>query len=119
MKRKDVPEILTGIVRGPPENAEVNQVPNHFAEIIRLSDAPVFKHRRNHRAKRLDGDLAQPFTQLLPCDMAALSQLPLPQLYRVIEAVPEKKVSIGMISWVGVSEHLHCFGEIEFVYVRS
>src|SRR5690606_3652920 len=72
---EDVDEVL-GRVLGPlDEHAAIHEREDQVAEVARRPHTPVLQHRSRHGAEALDREVADPFGQLAPADVARLRKL--------------------------------------------
>src|SRR5690606_37839119 len=72
---EDVGEVLGRILGLLDEDSAIDEGEDHVAEVPRRLYAPVLQHRSGHGAEALDREIADPFGQLAPADVARLRQL--------------------------------------------
>jgi Flp pilus assembly protein TadD len=116
MKRVRTSEVFERVAVRLPEDSNLDEVENHFAEVLTAFNAPVAEDRRRHWSELLERMLANALEELLTGDMPGAFTRFLAQLDRVIERVFEEVVSFGIEARIIAYDALESFGKIQFLH---
>ena len=111
-------EILRPVIVALAEDARVDQIENHRADIRAIRHAPLFQNGRRHRPELIERVLTKSLKQLGAADVPARLKMLLTSeaLHRFIEHAAQKKVRVAIESRIAHDNFLNGFFKSDFLH---
>lgn len=119
MEVKYTLEVLYGIRRSFPKYSELNEIPHHVAEIVRLLHSPILKYCRHHRPKLLESVKPDTFAKLLAAHVSAFAELAFAQFHGLVQRITKEEVSLARVARIGFGDEIYSLCKIEFLHVEQ
>ena len=113
----DILEVVDAVAGAFAENAGIDEIEDHFADVAGCLHTPCLEDGRHHGAILPDRIFPQSLAQLRTAHMA--SHLDLPLLKRPdgeIERIAQEGISIGRVPGVAYGGLLHCLIKLGFAH---
>ena len=111
-------EILDGIRRRFPKYSELNEIPHHVAEIVRLLHSPILKYCRHHRPELLESVKPDSFAKLLTAHVSAFAELAFAHFHGLVQRITKEEVSLARVARIGFGDEIYSLCKIEFLHVE-
>jgi len=105
------------ILLGLPEYAGADQVKHDVPNVLAGMDSPVIEDGYHHGSEFLESVAPHPVEQLRPRDVAHADTFDfLLLLRREIERVPQKDISVPLITWIAGNNGIESLGKANFLH---
>src|SRR5205823_14118526 len=105
------------IFLGLPKNSGTDEIEDHVTDVLAGPDAPAVEHGNDQRSEFLQGILADAFEQFRSGNMPHCCPFNfLLLLGREIERVPQKDVSLALITRVAGHNGIESFGKSNLLH---
>src|SRR5205809_7873920 len=115
----NVLEMFDRILLGLPEYASADEVKDDVPNVLAGMDSPVIEDGYHHRSEFFESVPSHTVEQLRPRYVAHIDAFDfLLLLRREIERVPQKDISVPLITWIACNSGIESLGKANFLHYQ-